>query len=231
MKLTTQVLGQDMFDGLTPENEQEIKRFQANPVPLDRVIGGFEKILELYPYHGVANEDQLHALILNKAPIRVSSKEIFGFSLRLENYQDNEYFQEVAGFYLSALIDHTDESKIHLPLSHLETKLWHVGFKVKEKNIYINGNVGSFIGRRMIKSRMVIYGDADDFLGDDMKESTITLHGNVGGWPGAGLDGKSVIYLNGGYVSTPWLARGLFRGRGTIYHKGKLIVENGRKVE
>ena len=120
---------------------------------------------------------------------------------------------------------------------------WWVGERMKNGKITIKGNAGDWVGWNMKNGKITIKGNAGDGVGDRMKNGKITVNGNAG-W-GVGLrmeDGEITIngntewgvgvsmidgeiHLNGDYESLGDYIHG-----GNIYHKGKLIVENGRNL-
>jgi len=118
-----------------------------------------------------------------------------------------------------------------------------VGEVMKNGEITVNGNVGGVVGEEMEGGKITVKGNAGVWVGDGMKDGEITINGNAGNWVGwymkdgtitiNGNAGERIgwymeggeIHLNGDYES---LANPIYGGN--IYHKDKLIVENGRKL-
>jgi len=116
-----------------------------------------------------------------------------------------------------------------------------VGNGMKGGDITVNGNTGDVVGGRMEGGEITINGNAEDWVGFGMKGGEITVNGNAGGLVGLGMEGGEItvngnaglavghamsrgkIHLNGDYESLSIYV-------GNIYHKGKLIVENRRRV-
>jgi len=101
---------------------------------------------------------------------------------------------------------------------------WYVGDRMKDGKITVNGNAGVWVGFFMENGKITINGNAGDRVGYEMKDGKITIKGNAGDWIGWYMEGGK-IHLNGDYESLSNYING-----GNIYHKGKLIVENGRKL-
>jgi len=99
-----------------------------------------------------------------------------------------------------------------------------VGCGMEDGKITINGNAGYWVGDGMVDGKITINGNAGDLVGSDMKKGKITVNGNADGGVGSGMEGGK-IYLNGDYKSLAGYIPG-----GNIYHKGKLIVENGERL-
>ena len=76
----------------------------------------------------------------------------------------------------------------------------------------------------MENGEITINGNVGKCVGGFMKDGKITIKGNAGYWVGEGME-NGEIYLNGDYESLGHLIHG-----GNIYHKGKLIVEEGRTI-
>ena len=100
---------------------------------------------------------------------------------------------------------------------------WGVGYEMKRGEITVNGNAGNWVGDRMKRGEITVNGNAGNWVGEEMGGGKITVNGNAGNLVGWYMkDGE--IHLNGDYESLSDHIKG-----GNIYHKGKLIVENGRK--
>ena len=72
--------------------------------------------------------------------------------------------------------------------------------------IVIQGDVGPWAGCKMSGGEIVVHGDAEVAIGIEMTDGVIELHGQ--------------------YRSLSPLIRG-----GRVYHKGKLIFENGTHID
>jgi len=99
-----------------------------------------------------------------------------------------------------------------------------VGDEMKDGEITVNGNARNGVGWNMKNGKITVNGNAGDVVGFEMKGGEITINGNAEGGVGYEMkDGE--IHLNGDYKSLSGYIPG-----GNIYHKGKLIVENGKRV-
>jgi len=118
-----------------------------------------------------------------------------------------------------------------------------VGYGMKDGKITVKGNVGGGVGWNMKDGKITVKGNVGGGVGWNMKDGKITVNGNAGYGVGCGMKGGKItvngnarygvgyemkdgeIHLNEDY-------EGLydFISGGNIYHKGKLIVENGRKL-
>jgi len=205
----------DLFGKLDPEKKVEIikpKEVKRNKT-LDLIVRGYEKGLENYGLYdkakrkiGISEGEYFgYHIAKSSAPSKIPSDSITDFSLLLGEYENNEYFEWLfTGFYLSALINKSKEQDFKIITNHLTKTISWIGYE-NVKNIDVNGNVG--------------YG-----VGWYMEEGKITVNGNAGNLVGNGMKGGE-IHLNGDYES---LSRNIFGGN--IYHKGKLIVRNGRRL-
>jgi len=99
-----------------------------------------------------------------------------------------------------------------------------VGWDMKNGKITVNGNAGDLVGDGMKNGKIIVNGNAGEGVGWNMKDGEITVNGNAGNWVGWYMKGGE-IHLNGDYEILSKYISG-----GNIYHKGKLIVENGRKL-
>jgi len=96
-----------------------------------------------------------------------------------------------------------------------------VGYGMRDGEITVNGNAGWVVGWDMKDGEITVNGNAGDGVGDGMKNGKIIINGNAGWGVGRYMkDGE--IHLNGDYESLGYIYGG------NIYHKGELIVENGR---
>ena len=118
-----------------------------------------------------------------------------------------------------------------------------VGYAMNGGEITVNGNAEYEVGNEMNGGEITINGNARWGVGWEMKNGKITLNGNAGDWVGGGMERGEItingnaewgvgwgmkngkIHLIGKYKS---LSNHIYRGN--IYHKDKLIVENGKRL-
>ena len=278
MVVESRLKAADLFSGLDPEKERELKQFKVKKTPaLDAIVKGFRKV-EQVVWTGFDNSYNTSELYL---PENYTAKDIENFCVVLADYPDLDDIGDVIGMYLSALINNCSEKSIILPLQHLEISVWDLSYKnngshvtvrgdvgfyagkgmksgiidihgdtlddlgseMKGGKIYVRGNVRFYAGDSMKGGEIYVYGDAwqspgskmqngiihiygnaGQFVGADMRGGNIYIHGNAGNSVGTGMN-SGEIHLNGDYGSISTVIRG-----GNIYHKGKLIVKDGKLV-
>lgn len=123
------------------------------------------------------------------------------------------------GLFLSALINEGKDRDYIIHTENLSFAIFDLGFK-NTKNITVVGPVGNRLGILMKSGTIVVTGHVADQIGVHMDGGTIRVKGNTGDDIGEDMqDGK--IYLSGNYGTIAKDAHG------RIYHKGKLIFDNG----
>jgi len=95
---------------------------------------------------------------------------------------------------------------------------------IRDSEIYVEGDVTVMVGSGMKSGKIYVKGNARSYVGHEMKGGEIYIDGDAGIDVGSSLR-EGTIYLNESYQS---LGVGMIGGN--IYHKGKLIVENGRRL-
>src|SRR3989344_5074447 len=133
----------------------------------------------------------------------VKSNEIEELSLILGKYQRLNNFN-LSGYFLSKLINESNDEDFVIHTNYLEKLIDCIGYEMENGRIEVNGNAGGWVG-------------------EQMKNGNITINGNVGDLVGYGMeDGE--IHINGEYEGFG------NKIKGDIYHLGKLIIKDGRKV-
>ncbi len=200
--------------------------------------------------------DKMLASIKN---LRYTAMDVETFSIALAEFQDEDFALK-PGIFLSALINNCQEEKFVIYTRHLSKEINRIGYLTTKDitvegdagnavgmemvggTIIVNGKAGYHIGRNMKDGTITVYGDVEADLGSDMEGGTIIVKGNSGLDTGVGMKGGSItvegdaerdvgsgmkggkIFLGGRYH----LASGIYGG--SIYHKGKLIVDTGLKL-
>ena len=83
------------------------------------------------------------------------------------------------------------------------SKIDNIGFKMKDMNITVFGNVGNSLGREMNSGVIKLHGNSLDYVGAGIKGGYIYIHGNtgkfLGGKPIGGNEGilDGLIFVNG----------------------------------
>ena len=260
----------DLFGKLDPEKKVEIiKPKVIRNETLDLIVNGYEKGLENFGLYLEGklkieipkDEPVIYYIAKSSAPLKTSSDNITEFSLLLGEHENNKYFEDFTGCYLSALINSSDDKDFKIFTNYLSKTIHDIGYEntknidvngnagdrvgsdmkkgkitvngnagdevgcgMEDGKITINGNAGYWVGDGMVDGKITINGNAGDLVGSDMKKGKITVNGNADGGVGSGMEGGK-IYLNGDYKSLAGYIPG-----GNIYHKGKLIVENGERL-
>jgi len=230
--LETTLKALDLFGKLDPEKKVEIikPKVKRNET-LDLIVNGYEKGLENY---GLYEKGKLKIKIPGgeywkyyiakiSASLEIPSERITEFSLLLEEHENKNYFEYFTGWYLSALINGSRDKDFKIITNYLSKTIDYIGYK-NTKNIDVNGNVGGLIGDGMKGGKITVNGNAGDWVGDCMEDGEITINGNARDGVGGYMEGGK-IHLNGDYKSLSDYIPG-----GNIYHRGKLIVKNGRRL-
>jgi len=232
------VRADDLFDSLGSEDEQEllVPELKRNK-KLDEIVSYSKWFAESINYYYEGKQKEIYEKM--QIPSEYSPSDIAHFTLTLSDYHDSSKFG-LLGLYISKLINESRANEFVLPIPIGET-ISHLGFNNDGNQIKIKGNVGHYVGMYMKDGKIIISGNAEDSSGRGLEGGIITIQGNSrlnpGLWMrggtliingdvthdvGSGMTG-GVIKLNGDYDSISEHVEG-----GNIYHKGKLIVENGR---
>ena len=225
MTLTQLLRVEDLFDSLGEEEEQELDReFEVKENPeLEEIIRNYEKVLKFEITTFDDFYGNFYDKILKISTEKFTSEDIKRFSLILGDYQDNKKFVK-KGFYLSYLINKSNDYKFIIYTNHLATKVDRIGYKNNGKYITVKGDAGDEVGNSMKDGKVNVFGNAGDYVGWSMKGGKIIIKGDVGDHLGSNLSGGE-IHVYGDYRLLPSDING-----GNIYHKGKLIVKDGRKL-
>lgn len=202
--IATKSRASDLFDNLGRENELPAER--KLEVRANRV----EKIKEIFysiPDHYKINDEVLHAFE------RFTADDIFAFSITLRDYERGlrrrnrqSYF---SGVFLSDLINFSQDEDFRICTVGLEDPPQFL-CRENRKNVIITGNVGPYLGYRMVSG-------------------LIKVHGNVGSDIGCQMQGGR-IEIFGRYMEALG-GNGRFMTKGEIYAKGKLLYKDGGKVQ
>ena len=126
-----------------------------------------------------------------------TKEQILEFSKRLVEYKDFEGFELNIANYLTALMHSSEDNEFTIDLTELNKEgilLAKLGYKLENKKLIINGNVGSFVGEDAKDSEIIVNGSAKHYAGNYMHKSKITINGIAGNY--AGNDARdSEIYI------------------------------------
>jgi len=250
--LESRVRAEDLFSDLTPEEEQSNdKRIDVRQRSLNEILLGFHAMLEEAEIINCGVED-LYYETSKHAPENCSSGDIEKFSkLLIDKYADRtDSFGEGAryyfGAYLRRLIEDSKDERFRIYSG--DSLLDDFSVDRMRENVFIHGNVGGFLGYQMggLYSKIFVSGNAGDCLGYRMSSGTIYIRGDVNAGDGeSGLGYKATggtIKIGGeleGDINDyednfDYFAKDheedLIEGRQcglTVYHKGRLIMEDG----
>ena len=246
MKLETSVA--DVFRELEPEEPQDIRELDVDRSPgLEAIVGFFGKFIEFDSEELLQVEDNFAEHINHP----YTAKDIEHFSILLAGYQDHKNFPNNAGLYLSFLINNCPEESFKIYTRHIRRELQNVcqcnkkhvivighvaGQLMESGSLYVTENAGHTLGLNISGGEIYVKGNAGDFVGTQMKAGKITIEGNAGIKVGFSTEGGE-IHINGDYKNLgspvhkymPTAISGHIKGA-NIYHKGNLIVMNGRRL-
>lgn len=217
-KVSTERMHIDWSRIYAPETEKEVRPQIVKDKMLKRLMGAFKKLRHQH----FARDSYNDALELVKG-LKCSSAHITNLSIALAELQDDKEFRVNAGLFLSALINSCKEENFTVITKHLVERPDRIGYK-STKSITVHGNIGLGAGEWMHRGNIIIEGDAGALVGLWMRGGSITINGSAGEDVGREMTGGE-IHLNGGYSS---LSEKIYNG--DIYHKGKLIVTDGKEI-
>ena len=202
MPINPQTHFADLFDRLKPEKEQEPDR-----KPEIKSNPNLEYLVgEYQEFIKKATYYEEAKKLCDQLNFKdISSKDIEMFSIVLGKHQQSRNFR-YSGIYLSRAINNSADKEFVVHTNYLDSLISFLGYENNGKIITINGNAGNGVGWFM-------------------KNGAITINGNAGDTVGYYMNGGN-IYLKQKYK---FIANNI--SRGNIYHEGKLIVKDGRRVK
>lgn len=227
----------DWFSKFKPEDEKEIL---IPKVVENETLQKMKIAIDLFSEsYCPTNLDKYNNAAKLLRQIEYSARDVTNFSLALAQLKLNEY---VVGFFMSALVNESKEEKLTVITEHLDPPP-HVFGAWNLKHILVRGNLGEDVGAYMRGGSITVLGDVSDLLGEKMTGGTVTVNGNAGIYVGHFLEGGTIIlngnargtvgeYMEGGTIHIngeyPQISHDIKKG--DIFHKGKQIVKNGRRV-
>jgi len=197
----------DLFGKLNPEKKVEIiKPKVIRNETLDLIIESYEKGLENYRLYEEykleieipKDEPVIYYIAKSSAPLKTSSDNITEFSLLLGEHENNKYFEDFTGCYLSALINSSKDKDFKIFTNYLSKNIDFIGYE-NAKNIDVNGNVGGRVGWNMKDGEITVNRNVEWGVGWNMKDGKITINGNAGDSVGWRMKrGKIIINGNAG---------------------------------
>ena len=185
----------DLFDGLKPEEKQEIRdlRIEDNP-NLAALIKTFEKVK--MPSLPKSINSELYAAYAKHLPVVYTAQDVEQCSVVLASCQDIDDFGLKAGLFLSALINTSIEKTFTLRTSHLDEVVENIGFRNNGSTIIIKGNGGEYVGDQMVNGTIRVEGNVGNCVGNKMSGGTIIVNGNSSENVGTNMS-RGEIYING----------------------------------
>ncbi|MFH0860831.1 MAG: hypothetical protein V1921_06485 [Candidatus Altiarchaeota archaeon] len=130
----------------------------------------------------------------------VMPKELQAISDRLrEVYSGQNGFSEIAGMFLTALVQNSNTSEFKLKLKS-PLNLIGIGLS-KGKDLTVEGDVGELLGAFMEGAKIHVTGKAGDLVGRSMEKGTIKVDGDAGNQAGLHMENGTIeIGGNTGYA-------------------------------
>jgi glutamate synthase domain-containing protein 3 len=157
--------------------------------------------------------------------LEYSAKDIEAFSITMAQFQDEEFFPNKAGFFLSALINSCQDDRFIIHTKHLDRPIHSLGIN-NTKIILVKGDVGTSVGSTMTDGRITVEGNADSMVGIYMKGGVIVIKGDA-----VSASGDCVTwlgeYMTGGEIRVhgdyDLVSENIIHGK--IYHKRRLLID------
>lgn len=112
----------------------------------------------------------------------IKASDIAQLALVANRWDKIDDFENPLGYFLSACINKCRDDKIIIPTSHLEYQVNYLGFGLDGKEIIVSGNVGHNFCNEMTTGRVLLKGNADEYLGHHMSGGYLEVQGNAGNW-------------------------------------------------
>jgi len=251
---------EDLLDQLGDEAECKKRDLEVERnLAVDAMCRGLEAVLLAYAQNPSMIFDDGFSIYQDSRPAQYSAEDVGKFSVVLGKYQSRKHFGSWAGWYLSMLI-HDCPDGVTIITEHLDTELDSLGWKNRDSRFVVRNNVGDYLGNHMFSGTIIVHGNAGHDVGYGMSGGEIRINGNAGMFVSCKngkilIDGnageslgyrmdcgeitvlgdvedklgsqmrKGAIHVGGDYKSLATDIQG-----GDIYHKGNLIVKDGKKV-
>ena len=221
---------------INPFSEFRLVNYQIKGNPLQRIAREKQETLNaiLYGYLRLAEVE-----IKDLGWVAEHSHVVKAYGAAIEKLRDLELYQEdieefcfalnssdsmpymiagPAGLYVSALVNHCQESRIQLRCG-ISQRTFH------------------FLGYGLVEGKtLVIHGDAGDFAGTALSGGRLVVQGSVGNWCGVGMmNGEIWVREHAGRKTGEWMQSGQIHVDGQIKSVGKNrfgghICQQGRLI-
>lgn len=187
-RCVSRVAADKRFKGYKPETAKAVR---TPKVKEDATLGQLRSAWEI---HRLYKESQgLYPAAIDQIKgISYSAEDVRNFCIVLAEFQNEEGFSWKAGVFLSALINNGRDEEYTIQTKHLSIRIDMLGMQ-NTKNITVEGSVDYKIGELMQSGRIVVKGNAGDYVGSEMSGGTIIIEGNVEYGVGEYMKGGVII--------------------------------------
>jgi formylmethanofuran dehydrogenase subunit C len=181
------------FGAFKPESERSVRAqmMVSDPIQLElRGIWG--------NYYARTKHCENQIIYSQGEPLigkRYRAKDIEMFSLGMIDLPKEEYFYDTMGYFLSALINRSHNSRFVIHTTNLAKPISSLGHK-NTKSIVIIGDVGECTGDEMLGGTIVVKGNTGDNSGILMEGGKLTIEGDAGHGVGISMQ-RSTINVKG----------------------------------
>jgi hypothetical protein len=212
------------FRGYKPEPKKPIREADVKE---SESLKRIEGIWKAWRYCKRRNKDCNYPEITQRlVGLGHTERDVEGFSIMLEGFQNDEGFRDKAGLFLNALINSGKGNSYVIHTRHFTEPLINIGYR-NEKDVTIEGDAGLHLCGRMQSGSIVVKGDVGDYIGQLMKGGRIIVNGEVGSHAvNRGVDSCVGLRMYGGSIIVNGDVKGTV-GEGMM---GGRIIVNGNVV-
>ncbi|MFC1859281.1 hypothetical protein ACFL9U_14825 [Thermodesulfobacteriota bacterium] len=202
---------------------------RANQVVFDSIVEGYMHLVEeeINDLAWVVEHDRVvkayGTAVERLRGIQYEQEDIEEFCEALDSSDSIPYrIAGPAGLYLSAMINHSQDTHIKLTLQDYRRAFHFLGYRLPEgKTLTLQGNGGDFLGAGLGGGRLVEEGSAGNWCGAGMIKGEILINGNAGNHTGEWMQGGEIHVT--GHISS--VSKSISGGR--IFRAGKPIAPLG----
>lgn len=154
---------------------------------------------------------------LERLNFTLKDVSIFAGLINRESFSDHANYW-TAGLFISAAINKIikDDDTVTLDFTSLGSPVDCIGYQLKQGKMVLQGNAGDYVCELMSGGKITIEGNAGFYVGYNMSGGQIIIQGNAGDYLGT--------YMSGGLVDIEGQIGSISKScRGRIYHKGTLL--------
>ena len=202
---------------------------RANQVVFDSIVEGYVHLVEeeIKDLAWVVEHDRVvrayGVAVERLRGIQYEQEDIEEFCEALDSSDGIPYrIAGPAGLYLSALVNHSQETHIKLILEDYQRTFHFLGYRLPEgKTLTLQGDGGDFLGAGLCGGRLVVEGSAGNWCGAGMMKGEILIGRNAGNHTGEWMQGGEIHVA--GQISG--VSKSLCGGR--IFRTGKPVTPPG----